>query len=43
MVTVLEGTGRFTIEGDVFILHEGETIIMPQRNRMQYTEKSALR
>jgi len=21
MVTVLEGTGRFTIEGDVFILH----------------------
>ena len=28
MVTVLEGTGRFTIEGDVFILHEGETIIM---------------
>ena len=29
MVTVLEGTGRFTIEGDAFILHEGETIIMP--------------
>lgn len=31
MVTVLEGTGRFTIEGDVFILQEGETIIMPAR------------
>ena len=31
MVTVLEGTGRFTIEGDVFILHEGETIIMPAK------------
>ena len=31
MVTVLEGTGRFTIEGDAFILHEGETIIMPAK------------
>ena len=31
MVTVLEGTGRFTIEGEVFILHEGETIIMPAK------------
>ena len=31
MVTVLEGTGRFTIEGDVFILNEGETIIMPAK------------
>ena len=29
MVTVLEGTGRFTIAGDACILHEGETIIMP--------------
>ena len=28
MVTVLEGTGRFTIGGDVFILNEGETIDM---------------
>ena len=31
MVTELEGTGRFTIEGDVFTLHEGETIIMPAK------------
>ena len=30
MVTVLEGTGRFTVGGQVFILHEGETIIMPK-------------
>lgn len=30
MVTVLEGTGRFTIGGDVFILNEGETIVMPR-------------
>lgn len=30
MVTVLEGTGRFTIGRDVFILNEGETIVMPK-------------
>ena len=30
MVTVLEGTGRFTIGGEVFILNEGETIVMPK-------------
>ena len=30
MVTVLEGPGKFTIGGDVFILKEGETIIMPK-------------
>lgn len=30
MVTVLERTGKFTIGGDVFILKEGETIIMPK-------------
>ena len=28
MVTVLEGTGRFTVGGEVFILNEGETLIM---------------
>ena len=30
MVTVLEGKGKFTIDGDVFYLEEGETIIMPK-------------
>lgn len=30
MVTVLEGTGRFTVGEDVFFLHEGETLIMPK-------------
>lgn len=30
MVTVLEGTGRFTVGGEVFVLHEGETLIMPK-------------
>ena len=30
MVTVLECTGRFTVGGEVFILTEGETLIMPK-------------
>ena len=30
MVSVLEGTGRFTVGGEVFILNEGETLIMPK-------------
>lgn len=30
MVTVLEGTGRFTVGGEVFILNEGETLVMPK-------------
>lgn len=30
MVTVLEGTGRFTVGGEVFILSEGDTLIMPK-------------
>lgn len=30
MVTVLEGTGRFTVGEDVFLLHAGETLIMPK-------------
>ncbi len=30
MVTVLEGIGRFTVGGEVFVLHEGETLIMPK-------------
>ena len=30
MVTVLDGTGRFTVDGEVFILAEGETLIMPK-------------
>lgn len=30
MVTVLEGKGRFTVGGEIFILEEGETLIMPK-------------
>ena len=28
MVTVLEGIGKFTVGGKIFILNEGETLIM---------------
>lgn len=30
MVTVLEGTGRFTVDEKVYILNEGESLIMPK-------------
>lgn len=30
MVTVLEGTGRFTVGDEAFSLQEGETLIMPK-------------
>lgn len=30
MVTVLEGVGRFTVGSQIFILNEGETLIMPK-------------
>lgn len=30
MVTVLEGMGRFTVGGQVFVLEEGDTLIMPK-------------
>lgn len=30
MVTVLEGVGRFTVGGEVFILRAGETLVMPK-------------
>ena len=32
MVTGLEGTGRFTIDGEPHILQAGETIVMPARH-----------
>ena len=30
MVTVLDGVGRFTIDGVAYYLRQGETIVMPQ-------------
>ncbi len=31
MVTVLEGTGKFTVDGKAYILTEGQTLIMPAK------------
>lgn len=31
MVTVLEGTGRFVVDGQEFIVKSGETLIMPAK------------
>ncbi|WP_097006098.1 cupin domain-containing protein [Lacrimispora amygdalina] len=31
MVTVLEGTGKFTVDGAEYILNEGETLVMPAK------------
>jgi quercetin dioxygenase-like cupin family protein len=31
MVTVLDGTGKFTVGDEVFILKKGETLIMPNQ------------
>ena len=30
MVTVLEGIGRFTVGGEIYLLHEGDTLVMPK-------------
>ncbi len=29
MVTIIDGTGRFTVGDEIFILNKGETLIMP--------------
>ena len=31
-VTCLDGTGRITIDGVEYVLHEGESIVMPARH-----------
>lgn len=31
LVTVLDGTGRFTVGDEVFVLNKGESIIMPNK------------
>ncbi len=30
MVTVIDGKGKFTVGGEIFILNSGETLIMPK-------------
>lgn len=29
MVTVLEGVGKFTVDGNEYVLKRGETLVMP--------------
>ncbi len=31
MVTVLEGTGKFTVDGTEYVVKQGETLIMPAK------------
>lgn len=31
MVTILEGTGKFTVDGTDYVLKQGETLIMPAK------------
>ena len=31
MVTVLEGTGQFTVDGNVYLCNAGEAIVMPAK------------
>ena len=32
MVTCLDGVGRITIDGEMYMLHEGESIVMPAKH-----------
>lgn len=43
IVTVLEGTGRFTVGDKTFLLNEGETLIMPKTFLMLYMVKKNLK
>lgn len=43
MVVALDGVGKTTIEGEEFILHEGETIVMPSKSRMLYLRRNGLK
>ena len=31
MVTVIEGTGKFVVDGKEYILNQGETLVMPAK------------
>lgn len=44
MVTVLEGTGRFTVDGTVHLVHAGEVLIMPaKKTHAVYAEEAVKR
>lgn len=42
MVLVLEGTGQFTVDGKEYILQAGDTLVMPAKNLILFTQKKTL-
>ncbi|MFV0479910.1 MAG: cupin domain-containing protein [Anaerorhabdus sp.] len=41
LVLVLEGTGKFTVDGREYLLHAGETLVMPAKKpHAVYAEES---
>lgn len=43
MVTVLEGTGAYTIDGKEYVLKQGETLIMPSKKPHSVYAKEAFK
>lgn len=43
MVTVLEGTGLFTVDGKDYVLNQGETLIMPANKPHSVFAKEAFK
>ena len=43
MVTVLEGTGTFTVDGKEYILNQGETLVMPAKKPHSVFAKEAFK
>ena len=43
MVTVLEGTGAFTVDGKEYILNQGETLVMPAEKPHSVFAKEAFK
>lgn len=43
MVTVLEGTGAFTVDGKEYILNQGETLVMPAKKPHSVFAKEAFK
>lgn len=43
MVTVLEGTGSFTVDGKIYILNQGETLVMPAKKPHSVFAKEAFK
>lgn len=40
MIVALDGVGKITIEGEEFILNEGETIVMPAKSLTLFLQRN---